>query len=205
MGLTEYVWNIREAEPLVGDCRLKDVGIIILTDHLGIFIKLIEDNADEFVRELKDYIVYRSSVYVESLLRKVGYICGMDLSSGGVSLPSKPKKPCAYPGCPALVTGRYCEEHAAKRNSEYEKYGRNKDTKRCYGRAWKRIRDKYAAEHPFCEKCYERGDRWRMTADPQPSGNVKISTDCWPIERRVVLRVKSQNGRREGWKIDTKL
>ena len=23
--------------------------------------------------------------------------------------------------------------------------------------SWKRIRDKYAAEHPFCEKCYEHG------------------------------------------------
>ncbi len=30
---------------------------------------------------------------------------------GGGNLPSKPKKPCAYPSCPALVTGRYCEEH----------------------------------------------------------------------------------------------
>jgi predicted nuclease of restriction endonuclease-like (RecB) superfamily len=25
------------------------------------------------------------------------------------------------------------------------------------GRTWKRIRDKYAAEHPFCELCFERG------------------------------------------------
>ena len=31
---------------------------------------------------------------------------------GSVTVPSKPKKPCAYPGCPALVTGRYCAEHA---------------------------------------------------------------------------------------------
>ena len=76
---------------------------------------------------------------------------------GGGNLPSKPKKPCAYPGCPALVTGRYCEEHSAKRNSEYEKYGRDKNTKRRYGRAWKRIRDKYAAEHPYCERCFARG------------------------------------------------
>ncbi len=30
---------------------------------------------------------------------------------GGGNLPSKPKKPCAYSGCPALVTGRYCEEY----------------------------------------------------------------------------------------------
>lgn len=72
-------------------------------------------------------------------------------------MPSKPKKPCVYPGCPALVTGRYCEEHARKVNSDYEKYSRDKSTKRRYGRAWKRIRDKYAAEHPFCELCFERG------------------------------------------------
>lgn len=72
-------------------------------------------------------------------------------------MPSKPKKPCAYPGCPALVTGRYCEEHARKTNSDYEKFSRDKQTKRRYGRAWKRIRDKYASEHPFCELCFERG------------------------------------------------
>lgn len=53
---------------------------------------------------------------------------------GGVGLPSKPKKPYAYPGCPALVTGRYCEEHAAKRNREYEKFNRDKNTKRRYAR-----------------------------------------------------------------------
>ena len=80
-----------------------------------------------------------------------------DDMEGSVTVPSKPKKPCAYPGCPALVTGRYCAEHAKKVNSDYEKYGRDKNAKRRYGRAWKRIRDKYAAEHPFCEKCYERG------------------------------------------------
>lgn len=67
------------------------------------------------------------------------------------------KQVVAYPGCPALVTGRYCAEHAKKVNSDYEKYGRDKNAKRIYGRAWKRIRDKYAAEHPFCEKCCERG------------------------------------------------
>lgn len=72
-------------------------------------------------------------------------------------MPNKPKKPCAYPGCPALVTGRYCEEHARKTNSDYEKYGRDKNTKRRYGRAWKRICDKYASEHSFCELCFGRG------------------------------------------------
>ena len=29
--------------------------------------------------------------------------------------------------------------------------------KRKYGRAWKRIRDRYVAEHPLCEMCLEQG------------------------------------------------
>ncbi len=74
-------------------------------------------------------------------------------------MPYKSKVPCKYPNCEKLVcVGQmYCEEHATIRNSQYEKYGRNKNTKRRYGRAWKRIRDKYAAEHPFCEQCYAKG------------------------------------------------
>ena len=77
--------------------------------------------------------------------------------TGVMQVPSRPKKPCAYPGCPNLTDGRYCAEHTRKANSDYEKYGRNRNTKRRYGRAWKRIRDRYAAEHPFCELCYSRG------------------------------------------------
>lgn len=72
-------------------------------------------------------------------------------------LPSRPKHPCAYGNCPNLTDKRYCPEHEKLMNQKYEKYGRNPNAKRRYGRAWKRIRDKYAAEHPFCELCYERG------------------------------------------------
>lgn len=42
-------------------------------------------------------------------------------------------------------------------NQNYEKYERSKSNKRRYGRAWKRIRDKYVSQHPFCEICYEKG------------------------------------------------
>ena len=56
-------------------------------------------------------------------------------------MPRKPKRPCSYPGCPNLTDGRYCPEHQQKVNSNYEKYGRDKSTKKRYGRAWKRIRD----------------------------------------------------------------
>lgn len=42
-------------------------------------------------------------------------------------------------------------------NQSYEKYGRDKAVRRRYGRAWKRIRDSYVKEHPFCELCFEKG------------------------------------------------
>lgn len=72
-------------------------------------------------------------------------------------MPRKPKTPCSYPGCPALTDKRFCPKHEKLRNQQYEKFDRDKASKKRYGRAWKRIRDKYAAEHPFCELCYEKG------------------------------------------------
>ncbi len=72
-------------------------------------------------------------------------------------MPKKPKRPCSYPGCPKLTDGRYCEEHERLVNKQYERYDRNPDTRKRYGRAWKRIRDNYAAAHPLCEECLKRG------------------------------------------------
>ena len=72
-------------------------------------------------------------------------------------MPKKPKRPCSYPGCPKLTDGRYCEEHEKLVNKQYERYGRNPDTRKRYGRAWKRIRDNYVAAHPLCEECLTRG------------------------------------------------
>ena len=79
---------------------------------------------------------------------------------GGIEvrrMPRKPKRPCSWPGCPKLTDGRYCEEHASAAGRQYEKYGRNPETRKRYGRAWKRIRDRYASQHPFCELCFEKG------------------------------------------------
>ena len=72
-------------------------------------------------------------------------------------MPRKPKTPCSYPGCPALTDGRYCEEHRKKVNKDYDKNYRGSERRKRYGRAWNRIRDKYASEHPFCEQCFDKG------------------------------------------------
>ena len=72
-------------------------------------------------------------------------------------MPKKPKHPCSYPGCPELTHERYCDKHNKQRNKEYERYGRKYKKHERYGSSWKKIRDKYAASHPYCEECFING------------------------------------------------
>ena len=72
-------------------------------------------------------------------------------------MPCKPKRPCAYPGCPELTDGRYCAEHQKIITAHYNRYERDPASRKRYGRAWKRIRDSYIAEHPLCEQCQRDG------------------------------------------------
>ena len=69
------------------------------------------------------------------------------------ALPWKPKKPCAYPGCRDLTVNRYCEQHQKLMDKRYDTYERSPVSKKRYGRAWKRIRDRYIGKHPLCEMC----------------------------------------------------
>ena len=48
-------------------------------------------------------------------------------------MPRKPKRPCAYPNCPKLTDGLYCEEHKKLTNQQYEKYGRRYKRSERYG------------------------------------------------------------------------
>lgn len=72
-------------------------------------------------------------------------------------MPYKPKRPCAYPGCGRLsVREQYCAEHQAAANRNYNKYERDPESYKRYGRAWKRIRYQYIKAHPLCEACREQ-------------------------------------------------
>lgn len=73
-------------------------------------------------------------------------------------MPRKPKRPCSYPGCKELTNGRFCEEHAKQEAKRYEKYQRDPETRKRYGWAWKRIRDRYIKAHPLCERCLNNGN-----------------------------------------------
>ena len=59
--------------------------------------------------------------------------------------------------CPNLCDGQYCEKHRTEERRKYDMFERSLDINRKYGRAWKRIRDRYAAEHPLCETCLKEG------------------------------------------------
>lgn len=72
-------------------------------------------------------------------------------------MPYKPKHPCSHADCPRLTNGRFCEEHQKKNDSDYNRFQRDPTTSKRYGRAWKRIRDKYIKTHPLCEECKRNG------------------------------------------------
>jgi 5-methylcytosine-specific restriction protein A len=74
-----------------------------------------------------------------------------------IPIPYKPKRPCQHPGCPNLTGGLFCEQHAKKNAHEYNRYRRDPESRRRYGRAWKRIRDRYIKAHPLCEECNRNG------------------------------------------------
>ena len=96
---------------------------------------------------------HRNEPCMGAILRGLSFMPG----KRGAQMPRKPKRPCSYPGCPKLTDGRFCEEHQKLENQRYEKYGRDPAAKRKYGRAWKRIRDRYMNAHPLCELCQQEG------------------------------------------------
>lgn len=76
-------------------------------------------------------------------------------------MPRQPKKPCSYPGCPELVDGRYCEAHQKESHQTYNRYERDPESNKRYGRQWRRIRQLYLHQNPLCEQCQAEG---RLTA-----------------------------------------
>jgi len=87
-------------------------------------------------------------------------------------MPYSPKKPCKYPGCPKLTAGRFCEIHAKQDAQEYERYRRDPETRKRYGYAWRRIRARYIAAHPLCERCDSNG---RLTPAEQVHHKIPLT------------------------------
>lgn len=67
-------------------------------------------------------------------------------------MPRKPKRPCKHPGCPKLVEGMYCEEHALLYGHE-----RGDSAVRGYDSKWRKARERFLKCHPLCVQCQREG------------------------------------------------
>lgn len=92
-------------------------------------------------------------------------------SSGQVSMPLLTI--CSYPGCHSPVPRgeRYCERHkdtGEKRDAEAKARAAKKrelrrvqqagnSNERGYTYRWKKLRDRFIAQHPYCEQCFKEG------------------------------------------------
>ena len=73
-------------------------------------------------------------------------------------MPRRPKKPCAYPGCPELIEAgqRFCEKHE-KQEQRRQDQQRGSSAQRGYGARWQRARKQYLARNPLCVECLKDG------------------------------------------------
>ena len=67
-------------------------------------------------------------------------------------MPTKPKRPCSYSGCPELTSVYYCETHQKKMDKEYNKR-RGSSASQGYDARWRKARKIFLNEHPFCNVC----------------------------------------------------
>lgn len=69
-------------------------------------------------------------------------------------MPYKPKRPCSYPGCPALTDGQYCPRHKRLMDAQYDRRMRDRGSREFYSSyAWRKKRSEFLIEHPICECC----------------------------------------------------
>ena len=71
-------------------------------------------------------------------------------------MPFKSKHPCNHPGCPAIISNRFCPKH----NKEYEKKmeeERGSASERGYDANWHKVSEMHLKEFPLCAECEKQG------------------------------------------------
>ncbi|MDD5245226.1 MAG: HNH endonuclease signature motif containing protein [Syntrophorhabdaceae bacterium] len=97
-------------------------------------------------------------------------------------MPTKPKKPCSYPGCPALTDGGRCEQHRRKERERYDAE-RGNSGERGYDAKWQRVRALKLMLDPLCEQHVKKG---------QDVAAVLVH-HIEPIEKQPELRLVMSN------------
>lgn len=67
-------------------------------------------------------------------------------------MPTKPLKPCRYPGCPELTKNKYCEKHMNLHRNKRESARR-----RGYDSRWNKMRKIFLKNNPICVECKKQG------------------------------------------------
>jgi len=94
-------------------------------------------------------------------------------------MPYKPKKPCAQHGCRELTANRYCEIHEKQNTKNYNRYKRDPESGKRYGRTWKQIRASFLSANPLCVLCRQDG---RLTPATIAHHKIKLAdggTNDW--------------------------
>ena len=78
---------------------------------------------------------------------------------GDELMPSRPKHPCAHPGCPELIPygEKYCEKHASLHTSEKKDTRAGGSAARGYGWRWQKASKAFLHAHPLCAECERHG------------------------------------------------
>ncbi len=78
-------------------------------------------------------------------------------------MPSRPGRPCATPGCSAIVRGGHCSKHRPRIVAAQAEAKREIDARRGtaaargYGSRWQKARVGYLRKHPLCTECDRLG------------------------------------------------
>ena len=70
-------------------------------------------------------------------------------------MPTKPKRPCRFPGCPNLCdSGVYCKDHIQYSTDRV----RGGADARGYNKQWRSARADFLKRNPLCAECMKRGE-----------------------------------------------
>ena len=73
-------------------------------------------------------------------------------------MPTAARKPCTWPGCPALVSGgSRCERHRGEARRQADA-ARASSSERGYSAAWQKARRAFLSKHPLCAEHERRGE-----------------------------------------------
>ena len=118
--------------------------------------------------------------------------------------------PVLIPGCGRLANReQYCAEHQkGNGQNNYNQYERDPASNKRYGRAWKRIRDRYIKSHPLCEECENKDlplPKRCTTSSRSPKGGGNERATSWLFVNPVTLESLSKAVTGGGNQISTTL